>query len=360
DDQIFEFGLGYESSNDYIRNTLLNKAVPEEHLDQCLKMCKEAGVDFVSYVLIKPHLLSESDGIRDSVDTVMHVFSKAKKYGVYARICFEPVFVTYETPIEEHWKKGDYEPLQFWSIAQVIINLAKKLKMKNNTQGKFFLGLSDENLSSERFSHNCGVCDVNIKTGLQDYNGNQDVKKIEGLYHCCKEHWKKLLEGGEVINEYVDASSFLGMHHVEDRVRIACKNFFVKKLEQNACIGLSLEQMGKCTDTIWHCSEKEQKQYYPFMDKLNTELKIVQSNYTEKDIHVSETNHKLKNLRIIDRLKIGMVINRGGTLITINPFLLTQKHLPIKEPKYGKELKFSKNLEDLYQKSLAVRICTKD
>ncbi|MBU0459628.1 MAG: hypothetical protein KJ771_02360, partial [Nanoarchaeota archaeon] len=103
DDQIFEFGLGYESSNDYIRNTLLNKAVPEEHLDQCLNMCKEAGVDFVSYVLIKPHLLSESDGIRDSVDTVMHVFYKAKKYGVYARICFEPVFVTYETPIEEHW-----------------------------------------------------------------------------------------------------------------------------------------------------------------------------------------------------------------------------------------------------------------
>ena len=358
-DQILEFGLGYESSNDYIRNTLLKKQVPEKHLDQSIEMCKKAGVDFVSYVLIKPHLLSESDGIRDSVDTVMHILSKAKKQGVYARICFEPVFVTYKTPIEEHWKKGDYEPLQLWSIAKVIIDLAKKLK-ETNTKGKFFLGLSDENLSSERFSHNCGVCDINIKSGLQEYNAHQDIKKIDKLYHCCKEHWKKVIEGGEVINEYVDASSFLGMHHVEDKVRIACKNFFVKKLEQNASIGLSLEQMGKCTDIIWHCSEEEQKQYYPFMDKLNTELKIVQMNYTEKDIHTSETNNKLKDLRIIDRLKIGMVINRGGNLITINPFLLTQKHLPIKGPKYGKELKFSKKLEDLYQKSLAVRICTKD
>lgn len=358
-DQILEFALGYESSNPYVRNTILNKSVPEKHLDDSLSICKDAGVDFVSYVLIKPHLLSETDSIRDTVDTALHVLTTAKKYGVNARLAFEPVFVTYDTPIEEHWKRGEYEPLQFWTIAEIMIKIAEKLDVKNTT-GKLFIGLSDENLSSERFSHNCGVCDVNIKNELQEFNGHQDINKLKELYHGCKDHWKKMLSGGEKIEEYVDASVFLGMHNIDDKIRIACKNYFVQRLKTNKTIGMSLEQMGKCTDTIWHCSELEQGQYYPFMDKLNTELKIRQSSYNEKDIQMSETSHMLKDLRIIDRLKVGMVLNRGGVIYTVNPYLLTRKGLPIKTPGFGKELSFPIELEQLYQTSLKVRICTKE
>lgn len=358
-DQTLEFALGYESSNPYIRNTILNKAVPEKHLDDALSLCKEVGVNFVSYVLIKSHLLSEADGIRDTVDTALHIFTKAKKYGVTARLAFEPVFVTYNTPIEDHWKRGEYEPSQLWTIAEIMIEIAEKLNL-GNTKGKLFIGLSDENLSSERFSHNCGVCDVDIKDKIQEFNGHQDISKLKKLYHGCKDHWTKMLSGGEKIEEYVDASVFLGIHNIDDKIRIACKNYFVQKLKNNETIGMSFEQMGKCTDIIWHCSELEQGKYYPFMDKLNTELKIRQSSYNEKDIQMSETNHILKDLRIIDRLKIGMVINRGGVIYTVNPYLLTRKGLPIKTPEYGKELSFPTDLEKLYQTSLKVRICTKE
>ena len=124
DDQTLEFALGYESSNPYIRNTILNKAVPEKHLDDSLLICEEAGVDFVSYVLIKSHLLSEADGMRDTIDTALHVLEKAKKYGVNARLAFEPVFVTYNTPIEDYWKRGEYEPLQLWTISEIMIKIA--------------------------------------------------------------------------------------------------------------------------------------------------------------------------------------------------------------------------------------------
>src|SRR3989338_8736043 len=55
DDQTLEYALGYETVNPDLRNKVLRKGTPEQHLDDVLEMCRNAGVDFVSYVLIKPH-----------------------------------------------------------------------------------------------------------------------------------------------------------------------------------------------------------------------------------------------------------------------------------------------------------------
>ncbi len=191
-DQILEFALGYESSNPYIRNKILNKAVPEKYLDDCLKICKKAHVNFVSYVLIKPHLISKSDAIKDSVDTALHVLNKAKKYKVSARLCFEPVFVTTGTPLETSWKNGQFQPPMLWTIIKIMDEIANKLKT-TNTKGKLFIGLSDENLSKERFTSNCNLCSKRIKSEIQKFNGHQNILKIKNLTHDCKKDWQEQL-----------------------------------------------------------------------------------------------------------------------------------------------------------------------
>ena len=191
--QTLEYALGYETVNPDLRNRVLRKGTPEQHLDDALEMCRDTNVDFVSYVLIKPHTLSEAEGIEEAVNTATHVLAKAKQYGVKARIAFEPVFVTKGKVIEELWEKGEYHPPKLWSVAEVLIQTAERLGMEN-TQGKLFVGLSDENLSGDRMTSNCGSCDDEVRREIQAFNGHQDVARLRKLYHECKDEWKKEVE----------------------------------------------------------------------------------------------------------------------------------------------------------------------
>jgi len=187
EDQILELAFGYESSNPRIRNGILNKAVPEEHLDQTIQMCGEVGMDFVSYVLIKPHGLSEKEAIHDAVDTATHVLEKAERYGVYARIAFEPVFVVRGKPIEKLFLSGEYKPPKLWSVAEVLAQTTERL---GRTEGRLFVGLSDENLSGDRQASNCCSCDKEVAETIQQFNADQDASKLRGLYHECKDEWE--------------------------------------------------------------------------------------------------------------------------------------------------------------------------
>ena len=191
DDQILEYALGYESSNETIRNKILNKAVPEKHLDDAMKLCKNAGVDFVAYVLIKPHTLTEAEGIKDAVETAIHVLKKAEEYRVNARIAFEPVFVTKGKILETLFIQGKYTPPKLWSVAEVLIRVSRILG-EETVKGKLFVGLSDENLSNNRMASNWGQCDYEIKSAIQDFNGHQESLMLETLYHECKDEWKAI------------------------------------------------------------------------------------------------------------------------------------------------------------------------
>src|SRR3989344_6700820 len=121
------------------------------------------------------------------------------------------------------------------------------------------------------------------------------------------------------MKEFVDASVFLGMHSKDERIRVACKNFFVGRL--NDQIGMSLEQVGKCDDVIWQYSREQQDTYYPFMDHLHTVMNIQRVSYTEKDIQEAVANPQLQDLAISDRLTIGMALARKAKLYSVNPRL---------------------------------------
>lgn len=157
------------------------------------------------------------------------------------------------------------------------------------------------------------------------------------------------------MKEFIDASVFLGMHSKDEKIRVACKNYFVKKL--NNKVRMNLEQVGKCDDLIWNSlTFKEQAKYYPFMDYIHTIMDIKRISYSQNDFITASKNGNLKGLPFTDRLTICQTISNKGILYTINNKLLNKSKLPIKEPKYSRELKFPEKLEKLYQNSLAVRV----
>ena len=159
------------------------------------------------------------------------------------------------------------------------------------------------------------------------------------------------------MKEYLDASVFLGMHSTDEQTRIACKNYFVERL--NDQVGMNLEQVGTCDDVIWNkFTPEEQAEYYPFMDNLHTVMDIQRVPYTGNDIQEATTNPDLQNLEITDRLTLGMVRAREAELYTVNPNLAGRDN--VRSPKAGEELSFPLELEQMYQQSLEVRICTQE
>ena len=79
---------------------------------------------------------------------------------------------------------------------EIFAPIAERLGM-GNTQGKLFVGLSDENLSSDRMTSNCGTCDDGVRREIQAFNGHQEVARLRGLYHECKDEWRKEVGGKE-------------------------------------------------------------------------------------------------------------------------------------------------------------------
>jgi radical SAM enzyme (TIGR01210 family) len=197
--QILEFALGYESVNEEIRNKLLNKGVAEEHLDETLRMCQRTGLAFVAYVLIKPHTLSEREGILEASRTAIHVLKKGLEAGVNTRIALEPVFVTHGKEVERYFREGRYNPPKLWSVIDVL-RLTIEGMAADFKKGSLFVGLSDEYLSDDRTSSNCGRCDDKVIEAIEKFNGSQNIDELLKVQCDCKAGWTSLVSEPATVN----------------------------------------------------------------------------------------------------------------------------------------------------------------
>lgn len=154
--------------------------------------------------------------------------------------------------------------------------------------------------------------------------------------------------------ELIDSSLFLGMHSVNEEIRVSCKNYFVERL--HTTIGMSLEHIGGCDNIIWLYPRELQDAYYPFMDTLHTRMKMNRLPYKEDDIKVALVDSQLQALPIYDRLLIALAKRRKEVVYTVNKQLFTKSELPVCKPQISTEKSFPDCLEQLYQTSLNLRI----
>ena len=115
------------------------------------------------------------------------------------------------------------------------------------------------------------------------------------------------------MNVAINSRMILNLHSSNSKNRIAQKNFFVRNINQNNKFYMSFEDVGICDDYVWkfHQSKKEQDAYWPFLDLLHTRY-----------------------------------IVRGKRKRKVN----------FRTKKENSEMKFTNDLEKLYQKSLKLKI----
>lgn len=186
-DQELELGLGIETSNEVLRNRVLQKGLSDRGIERVMTACKDAGVRFVAYLLIKPQTLDETAAIMDAVDSAEWVLSTAKKVGVDVRIAFEPVFITKGTRLEAMFLDKKYSILNLWSVAHIA-------KVCASRAWKVFFGMSDENLSGNRVPTSCPKCAAALRAAIDSFNATQSTDAIDAVTCGCRAGWSQVLE----------------------------------------------------------------------------------------------------------------------------------------------------------------------
>lgn len=113
---------------------------------------------------------------------------------------------------------------------------------------------------------------------------------------------------------FVDATVFLGMHHRDDAVRDRSLAYFRDRYV--AEVWMNYEQIGICDAVIWRQRREVQDLYYPFMDRLHSDMQIVRLGYRRPELELALGNPELRDLAPEQALLAGQVLARGGLLAT--------------------------------------------
>ncbi len=157
------------------------------------------------------------------------------------------------------------------------------------------------------------------------------------------------------MKEFIDVSVFMGMHSKHDQTRIACKNFFIERMDKK--IYISFENLGKCDDMVWQFDRVTQDAYYPFMDRLHTIMDIQRIPYDVEDIDTYTADFAPSTLSMLQKLTCSVVLAKKGILYTFDKELLGLKNVSVQEPEtVAREGVFPGDLEKWYQESLMLRM----
>lgn len=113
---------------------------------------------------------------------------------------------------------------------------------------------------------------------------------------------------------FIDATFFLGMHDSDESLRSLSLGYFTSHLSQRPC--MNYEQIGICDAVIWLQSREIQDCYYPFMDRLHSDMAIQRRGYAYDEIRLALTHPELKKLTPNRALLAGQVLHTDGRLAT--------------------------------------------
>jgi radical SAM enzyme (TIGR01210 family) len=172
-----EVGIGLETSNDFVREHMINKGFKFKDFERSANYLKSHGVRVKAYLLLKPPFLSEREAIEDALNSIKDI------KGLVDVISLNPTNVQSGTYLENIWRKGLYRPPWLWSVVEVLKN-SKDIEVISDPVGA----------GSLRGPHNCGRCDKIVVKAIREFSLSQDASVFENLNCKCMELWKKILD----------------------------------------------------------------------------------------------------------------------------------------------------------------------
>lgn len=153
---------------------------------------------------------------------------------------------------------------------------------------------------------------------------------------------------------FLDATVFLGMHHRDDQIRRRSLEFFRTCYRRHAW--MNYEQIGLCDAIIWRQRREIQDLYYPFMDRLHSDMHIVREGYLPAELELARSHRELAQLRPEQALLAAQIMVRDAVLATQDPALIALACLRSRLWDFAtadRDAAFPAELQALYETSCA-------
>jgi radical SAM enzyme (TIGR01210 family) len=187
----FEVGVGLESSDDIIRELIVNKGESKASFLRFYRICKEKGVVSATHVLLKPPFLTESEAIEDAVKSIRWSIDNGSDYVILMVMNLRKGY----TLTNWLYERGKYKLPMLWSLIKVLLDLGEGYSKKVVIGGL----ISSETMAIS--AKNCEKCTDRILSLLSMYQYTWDPDYLEEAweYPCdCKERWEELMEMRDV------------------------------------------------------------------------------------------------------------------------------------------------------------------
>jgi len=171
-----EVGIGLETSNDIIREHVIEKGVAFADFQEASRTVHASGSRVKAYLLLKPPLLSEGGAVLDAINSAREARPFADVLSL--NLCN----IQRGTPLERMWERGEYRPPWLWSAVEVLLNAPTPIICDPVGAG------------ARRGPHNCGECDALFAQAIRRHALEQDASVFEGLECSCRPLWEKVIE----------------------------------------------------------------------------------------------------------------------------------------------------------------------
>lgn len=178
-DKLFEFAVGLETRDDYIRNTVLRKGLAIEEFEEKIRFITHNNISTKVFIILKPSpYMNEEEGIEDCVKTITYLYELGEKNGKPITIDLNPLYVHEGSEFEAIAKEQNWTSPLLWSAVEVICR-TKALPVK------MYIDLSSEGLPVSAVPGNCGVCDADFKRTLRRFNRHRNVERLLHELPAC-------------------------------------------------------------------------------------------------------------------------------------------------------------------------------
>lgn len=167
-----ELAIGFEAFDDDIRNKHFYKGLNLEGFENLVQKAAKYKMRIKTYFMMKPvPSMTEEEGLKDIVNAINYLDQISSKYDTEINMHLNPTYVAKGTPLEDSFRRGEFQPPQLESVRQAVLS----------AEGKYltiFVGLNDEGLAVEG-----GSCirenDDELVVRFERFNRTQDYSVLK-------------------------------------------------------------------------------------------------------------------------------------------------------------------------------------
>jgi radical SAM enzyme (TIGR01210 family) len=205
-------GIGVESSDEFVRNVVLNKGLPTEILTRATATLRSVGIPFYTYVLLGKPFLTARDDEDDAIQTIMDTSSLGAFMSVLEVTNVQPYTLT-----EWLWRREEYVLPSLWSAVRILRELPSALRPTVSVKGFDCDAGVPKPLGT---AGTCKDCSDRVRGALRAWNRTRDESTLVSLGTPCHCYTRAGSSGHRARDEIVRSVTATAQRIEDDSVAL--------------------------------------------------------------------------------------------------------------------------------------------